>query len=91
MLDHCNFEGLLVICPGTCTKLLEILSELYGTKVLDEVPFICPSTKELLQICAIAVNLDVSLNIFSSPRELKSFVVFCEVEVLNMCKAGPLV
>lgn len=56
--------------------LLETLWELFEQKVLEEVPLICPSTKELLQTCTSAVNLDVRLNIYSPLRLLQPFVVF---------------
>lgn len=60
----------------SCTKLFEISWKLFGTKVLEGVPLICPSTKELLQTCKSAVNLEVRLNVYSPVRLLKSFVVF---------------
>lgn len=54
----------------SCTKLIEILWELFGTKVLDEF-LICLSTKELLQTCTSALNLGVRLNIYSPLRLIK--------------------
>lgn len=67
--------------------LLEILWELPGTRVLDEVPLICLSTKELLQTCVSAVNLDVILNIYSPLGLFKPIVVFVKCG-LYICKAS---
>lgn len=56
LFDHCSFEGLLGnLCWNlSCTMLLEISFVLFETKVLDEVPLICPSTTELPQTCTSA-------------------------------------
>ncbi len=96
MTKRCNIQGHFVwplqlwrafgnLCRNlSCTMLLEILWELFGTRVLDEVPLICLSAKELLQTCTSAVNLDVRLNIYSPLRLLKPFVVFVKWRVVHV-------
>lgn len=89
-LTTAALKGFWELCRNlSCIMLLELSWGLSGTKVLDEVPLICLSIKELLQTCISVVNLDVILNIYSPLRLLKSIVVFVMCG-LYMCKVGPL-